>query len=370
MKNNHQNRSELISTTYKIFAFLLITFAVGACANRLDPTTNQQPDNTDVPAATALQPVATGENSTATPQQEEISPTEITMGRTQFDGVTFSYPLNLIKDVRVERIPVTIDDSVSSEIPQPVQFTLETNRSTKTSTILIQPIREKNGQFYEALPIAKRDQVSGLESLFQTQDIEDPYAKLIQFVNGQGLRSVMFEDDDYTYNFSGLTIDGRYRVDFTYPVEVNESTGASQLTTTLSQIDGIIETIYIDSAAEALNVTNCINDAEFVENVTIPDGTEILAGEVFVKTWRMKNTGTCTWTSSYSWTFRGGDILTLLDATMINEVKPAEEIDISVTLVAPETPGTYSGQWQFSGADQFFSGFGHEVYYLITVFES
>ena len=36
----------------------------------------------------------------------------------------------------------------------------------------------------------------------------------------------------------------------------------------------------------------------FLKDVTVPDGTEFTQGETFTKTWRLKNRGTCTWTSS------------------------------------------------------------------------
>ena len=42
-------------------------------------------------------------------------------------------------------------------------------------------------------------------------------------------------------------------------------------------------------------------------DVTIPDDTVIPAGQSFVKTWKLVNTGTCTWTTAYSATFFYGD---------------------------------------------------------------
>lgn len=40
--------------------------------------------------------------------------------------------------------------------------------------------------------------------------------------------------------------------------------------------------------------------AQFITDVTVPDGTKYEPGETFEKTWRLKNIGTCTWTISYS----------------------------------------------------------------------
>ncbi len=38
--------------------------------------------------------------------------------------------------------------------------------------------------------------------------------------------------------------------------------------------------------------------AQFISDVTIPDGTTIAADDNFTKTWRLKNIGSCTWNSS------------------------------------------------------------------------
>ena len=39
----------------------------------------------------------------------------------------------------------------------------------------------------------------------------------------------------------------------------------------------------------------CINKAEFVTDVTISDNTRLKPNQGFTKTWRLQNTGTCTW---------------------------------------------------------------------------
>jgi hypothetical protein len=88
--------------------------------------------------------------------------------------------------------------------------------------------------------------------------------------------------------------------------------------------------------------------AGFVSDITVPDGTIINATEKFTKTWRFKNIGSCTWTTSYKFVFIGGDKMDALDSISLpNNVAPGETIDISITLTAPENPGTYKGNWSF-----------------------
>ena len=43
--------------------------------------------------------------------------------------------------------------------------------------------------------------------------------------------------------------------------------------------------------------------AAFVRDVTIPDGTIVEPGRDFTKTWRLKNVGTCSWTTAYALVF-------------------------------------------------------------------
>jgi hypothetical protein len=89
------------------------------------------------------------------------------------------------------------------------------------------------------------------------------------------------------------------------------------------------------------------NLAQFVADVTVSDGTIFTPGSTFVKTWRLKNIGSCAWTLDYDLFFVSGDKMngsTLLD--LPKKVNPGETVDLSVTLTAPTPPGTYLGNWQ------------------------
>lgn len=90
------------------------------------------------------------------------------------------------------------------------------------------------------------------------------------------------------------------------------------------------------------------NRAEFVKDVTIPDGTDFNPGDTFVKTWRLKNTGSCEWTSGYKIIFSSGDQMGGPDAAQLTSgiVSPGGTVDVSVDLTAPDDPGTYRGNWK------------------------
>jgi hypothetical protein len=96
------------------------------------------------------------------------------------------------------------------------------------------------------------------------------------------------------------------------------------------------------------STTTPCNMASFVQDVTIPDGKQITVNEAFTKTWKLKNVGSCTWTSSYTLVFDSGEQMGgPASQPMANaNVAPGQTIDISVNLVAPNTQGTYRGNWK------------------------
>lgn len=95
----------------------------------------------------------------------------------------------------------------------------------------------------------------------------------------------------------------------------------------------------------------CVDKAEFVNDVSIPDDTVFLPGESFAKTWRLKNAGTCTWTTSYALVFVSGDQMGATSPTTLPaEVKPGQEADLSVQFKSPGTPATYRSDWALSNA--------------------
>jgi hypothetical protein len=91
----------------------------------------------------------------------------------------------------------------------------------------------------------------------------------------------------------------------------------------------------------------CNDDSRFIADVTIPDNTELQPGASFVKTWRIRNSGSCTWTDEYTFGFDRGDRLSGSVTTLIDgPVPPEETIEISIEFVAPEKASTYQGWWQ------------------------
>jgi len=99
--------------------------------------------------------------------------------------------------------------------------------------------------------------------------------------------------------------------------------------------------------------------AKFVSDVTYPDDTEVEVGTTITKTWRLRNIGECTWTTSYSLAFDGGDRMSASNNTpLTSSVAPEAQSDISVELTVPDDPGTYQGFYKLANVSNEKFGIG------------
>ncbi|HCS38803.1 MAG TPA: hypothetical protein DIW44_04365 [Anaerolineaceae bacterium] len=101
------------------------------------------------------------------------------------------------------------------------------------------------------------------------------------------------------------------------------------------------------------------NQAEFVTDVTMPDNSTVYAGQSFYKTWRIKNTGSCDWTTAYSLIFQSGDSFSApASVAFTNTVKPGETVDLTVDMISPSTTGSFTSNWMISGPNSSTFGVG------------
>jgi hypothetical protein len=106
-----------------------------------------------------------------------------------------------------------------------------------------------------------------------------------------------------------------------------------------------LPTLAIPTNAPVASATSVCDQAQFVKDITIPDGTTFAPGETFTKTWRLRNAGVCTW-SGYSLVFDSGDAMNGASPILIGTVNPGQEVDLSVTFTAPASNGSYRGYWR------------------------
>jgi uncharacterized protein YkwD len=101
--------------------------------------------------------------------------------------------------------------------------------------------------------------------------------------------------------------------------------------------------------AAATSPASCRDSAILAEDVTYPDNTRVDAGETFTKTWKLQNTGTCTW-SGYTVVFVDGDRMGAPDSVPVPETPPKASVEVSVQLTAPSADKIYRGNFRLVNA--------------------
>ncbi len=125
---------------------------------------------------------------------------------------------------------------------------------------------------------------------------------------------------------------------------------------------------------EPVRNPNCNNKLSVVADISIPDGTILVPGQSFRKTWLIKNEATCTWNENYYMTFIGGDDLGAVDTPILRynsgapwkyifprskgNVWPGETFKVSIDLKAPTEPGEYTAYFRLVDSMGFQFGSG------------
>lgn len=118
---------------------------------------------------------------------------------------------------------------------------------------------------------------------------------------------------------------------------------------------------------------NCTNSIEYIQDLNVPDDTIFPPNAAFTVSWRLRNNGTCPWTTDYALAFIGGDQMSAPESVpLTSPVAPGQTVDLSVDLIAPAEPGTYRGNWQISNAagEPFgINGFSEDAFWVQIVVE-
>ncbi len=151
----------------------------------------------------------------------------------------------------------------------------------------------------------------------------------------------------------------------TAPTETLEPTATEEPTATPETALPLpTATVAVDSTGATVTPIPCDNSA-FIIDITVPDDTEMTPGQDFVKTWKIKNTGTCAWGSGYSVIYAYGEKMSGIAEPLTSVVAPGEEVEVSVRFKAPDKAGQYSSTWRMANANK--SPFGEFFYVRIVV---
>lgn len=111
------------------------------------------------------------------------------------------------------------------------------------------------------------------------------------------------------------------------------------------------ELMVATSTASAAEEVECTNDLLYIEDLTIPDGNQLAAGLSIEKQWKVKNSGTCSWTGAYSIQLFSGVDLGAGSSQPLASASPGDELVISIYFTVPMEQGRYAGTWQAFDAD-------------------
>ena len=115
------------------------------------------------------------------------------------------------------------------------------------------------------------------------------------------------------------------------------------------------------SPVSPVPVTRC-DAAAYVSDVTYPDGSIVTLGSTFTKIWRLKNVGTCTWTSSYALVYVTGERFGAPTAVSLpTNVGPGQTVDLPINLTAPNQANRYRGFWKLRNASNVLFGIGPQA---------
>lgn len=103
------------------------------------------------------------------------------------------------------------------------------------------------------------------------------------------------------------------------------------------------------SNVDVTSTPPCKDGAILLADVNYPDNTRLTAGEKFIKTWKLQNTGSCKWTG-YTAAFISGDKMEAPASVSVPETEPKATVEVSVALVAPSKDGAFTGNFELRNA--------------------
>lgn len=98
-------------------------------------------------------------------------------------------------------------------------------------------------------------------------------------------------------------------------------------------------------------VIACANDSSFDSDLTVPDGSQFLPGQAFVKKWGVKNAGTCNWGPGYRLVQVSGEALGAPNELALYPAKSGTMAVFEIPMAAPAAPGVYASRWQARDPD-------------------
>jgi len=127
-----------------------------------------------------------------------------------------------------------------------------------------------------------------------------------------------------------------------------------------------VQSIPLPTIIPTINPKDCVNNLTFVDDVTIPDNTNVTYGSTIDKRWLVTNSGNCNWNSDYHLMHVSGAALgASQESIALYPARANTQATIQITFTAPFTDGTYESAWQ--AFDPNGLPFGDPIYVRVIV---
>lgn len=286
----------------------------------------------------ALAACSSNDSDSATTGEPGSSETPPDSDRLRVDGLTLVYPTDVF-------VSAAEADTPREGAAVTIEYDTDDDASAAELTVVV--VRSATGEDSDALSDDDRDR---LESLEQLLDSNEDSENELTFVNGVGVRAL---EDGYV--FDGLTNDGQFLVGF-----------SSELTGIDAELDAMIRSVFVDGAADVYGSVDCADDVELINENGLEEGSTAEPGAEVTASWEVRNAGSCTWGPQHSWTFTGGEPVTIVSTSSLAGTEAGATVEVEVVFLAPAEQGQYAAQWQVQAPGQL-EPLGTPAFALFTV---
>lgn len=109
----------------------------------------------------------------------------------------------------------------------------------------------------------------------------------------------------------------------------------------------------------------CIDNLQFLRDLSIPDGTMVTPKQLLDKRWEVQNTGTCNWDYRYQLKLIDGLDLGAGKLQALFPARSSTLAEIRIVFTAPQEIGVYRSAWQAFNPDG--KSFGDPIFIEVVV---
>jgi hypothetical protein len=99
------------------------------------------------------------------------------------------------------------------------------------------------------------------------------------------------------------------------------------------------------ASVPAPEISDCTDSLTVLAESGYLDATPVEPGQTVERVWRVRNSGTCTWTPQYELIPVEGPSFGVSPIPLSGPIAPGEETDLRLTVSAPTATGFYAGGW-------------------------